>query len=81
MKPIGHVVGTLLSLGKLYYSSLYKSLQQRTAFEDLDTYCMFVGYPKSGHSLIGSLLDAHPQMAITHELDVLKYVHAGFSKR
>jgi hypothetical protein len=41
---------------------------------------MFVGYPRSGHTLIGSLLDAHPQMVVAHELDALKYVEAGFSK-
>ena len=42
---------------------------------------MFIGYPKSGHSLIGSLLDAHPDMLIAHELGTLKYIYAGFSKR
>jgi hypothetical protein len=41
---------------------------------------MFVGYPRSGHSLIGALLDAHPSIIIAHELGVLRYVNAGFSK-
>lgn len=41
---------------------------------------MFIGYPRSGHSLVGSLLDAHPKMIIAHELDVLKYVEEGFKK-
>jgi hypothetical protein len=50
-------------------------------FEDVEAYCMFVGYPKSGHSLIGSLLDAHPDAIIAHELDALSYVHAGFSEK
>ncbi len=34
---------------------------------------MFIGYPRSGHSLIGSLLDAHPNIVISHELDALYY--------
>jgi len=42
---------------------------------------MFIGYPFSGHSLIGSLLDAHPEAIIAHELDTLGLIQAGFSKR
>jgi hypothetical protein len=38
---------------------------------------MFIGYPRSGHSLIGSLLDAHPNILIAHELDALQYVTEG----
>ena len=38
---------------------------------------LFVGYPRSGHSLVGSLLDAHPNVMIAHELDALKYVRFG----
>lgn len=41
---------------------------------------MFLGYPRSGHTLIGALLNAHPQMVIAHELDALGYVHAGLSR-
>lgn len=42
---------------------------------------MFLGYPVSGHSLIGALLDAHPNIVIAHELDTLKYVYAGYCER
>jgi hypothetical protein len=42
---------------------------------------MFIGYPRSGHSLIGSLLDAHPNAIIANELDALKYIEAGFTKQ
>jgi sulfotransferase family protein len=33
--------------------------------------CLFVGYPRSGHSLVGSILDSHPRAVIAHELDVI----------
>ena len=33
---------------------------------------MFVGYPRSGHTLIGSLLDAHPHIVIANELDIFQ---------
>ena len=52
----------------------------RRRFETLQLYCMFVGYPRSGHSLVGALLDAHPDIVIAHELDALRYIRAGIGK-
>jgi hypothetical protein len=39
-----------------------------------------LGYPRSGHSLIGALLNAHPNMVIAHELGDLKYAYLGFKR-
>src|SRR4051812_7341147 len=64
---------------RFYAKSYIGSLRRRSAFSGVKTFCMFLGYPRSGHSLVGSLLDAHPNMVIAHELDVLKFVRAGFS--
>jgi hypothetical protein len=55
--------------------------RRRRELEPVEAFCMFVGYPRSGHSLLGSLLDAHSQMVIAHELDVLRLVEAGWSRR
>lgn len=41
---------------------------------------MFVGYPRSGHSLVGHLLDAHPDTLVAPELDALRYLQAGFTR-
>lgn len=49
-------------------------------FEGLETYCFFIGYPRSSHSLVGSLLDAHPEAAIAHEQDALYYINNGFNR-
>lgn len=49
--------------------------------EHLEKYCCFVGYPRSGHTLIGAMLTAHPDAIVSHELDALLYVAAGCSKR
>jgi hypothetical protein len=65
---------------KSYSNSLYGSFKSRELFKHINKYCMFIGYPRSGHSLIGSLLDAHPNAIIANELDVLKFVKARFSK-
>ena len=32
---------------------------------------MFIGYPRSSHSLVGAILDAHPEIIITHEYNLL----------
>lgn len=59
------------------YSGAHRN---RDLFDGVEKYCMFVGYPRSGHSLVGSLLDAHPSVIIAHELDALKFVEAGFGR-
>lgn len=46
-----------------------------------ELYCMFIGYPRSGHSLIGSLLDAHPNIIISHELNVLRKLRQGHKEQ
>jgi hypothetical protein len=44
------------------------------AYSDLRAFCLFVGYPKSGHSLVGALLDAHPDMVIARAMNALALV-------
>lgn len=75
------VIGKALWLAWRYPVSLWGGLKHRELFEDIERYCMFTGCPRSGHSLIGSLLDAHPNMVLAHELNTLKYIYAGFGKR
>lgn len=52
----------------------------RKDFEDVQTFCLFIGHARSGHTLVGSLLDAHPEMIIAHELDALDQVRRGTSR-
>ena len=52
----------------------------RSHFQSLERFCLFLGYPRSGHSLVGALLDAHPDAVIAHELDALRLVHVGFGR-
>ncbi len=62
-----------------YYT--YELFKQKDLFESLETYCMFIGYPRSGHSLVGSLLDAHPQIILAHELNALELFKRGVGAR
>ena len=54
-------------------------LSHRSEFAQVSKYLFFVGYPGSGHTLFGSLLNAHPNVIVAHELNVLKYVRIGLS--
>jgi Sulfotransferase family len=80
-KQLRQRVRATSQLGTLYPRSYIRSIGQGSLFAQPHVFCMFIGCPRSGHSLIGSLLDAHPQMAIAHELDVLRFVRAHFSRR
>ncbi|SDF57903.1 Sulfotransferase family protein [Limimonas halophila] len=42
-----------------------------------ERFVVFIGQSRSGHSLVGSLLDAHPEIAIAHEMHALKHLAAG----
>jgi hypothetical protein len=53
----------------------------RQDFESVRTFVLFVGQPRTGHSLVGALLDAHPNALIAHELDALKYIAVGYDRR
>jgi hypothetical protein len=46
-------------------------------FDEVEKYVMFVGYPRSGHTLVGALLDAHPNAVIAHELGALDHIRDG----
>lgn len=48
--------------------------------EQVRTFCLFVGHTKSGGSMLGGLLDAHPRVAMADEHDALRYVDAGFGR-
>jgi hypothetical protein len=50
-------------------------------FSELKTYCGFIGYHKSGHSLVAAMLNAHPAALIAHELDVLWLIDQGCSRQ
>jgi hypothetical protein len=64
-----------------YLVSFWGGLANKTSFDQVENFCMFIGYPRSGHTLVGSLLDAHPNIILADELNALKFIEAGFSER
>jgi hypothetical protein len=55
-------------------------ISQRRAFQQVEAFCLLLGYARSGSTLFGSVLNAHPEMVIAHEADILRYVRPGVSR-
>lgn len=62
-----------------YY--FYELFKHKDLFQSVEKYCMFVGYPRSGHSLVGSLLDANANIVMANELNALELFKKGVPKR
>jgi hypothetical protein len=64
---------------KRYGRSLLRA-RRNPQFDDLEHFCFFIGYTRSGHTLVGSMLDAHPDVVVAHELDAVNCVRHHFSR-
>ena len=82
LKPIGLLRSCKSSIndGRDYLWSLYAARRDRKLFGGVSAYCMFIGHGRSGHSLTGALLNAHPNAVIAHELDALSYIDRGMKR-
>ena len=63
-----------------YLDSLVGGYRERGQFSEVQTYVMFIGQPRSGTSLVGSLLNAHRNIFIAQELNALRYLARGYGK-
>lgn len=59
--------------------SNYGAIQKQKHFETIERFCLFIGCGRSGHSLVGSLIDAHPDMVMSDALKILRFIKQGFS--
>ena len=48
-------------------------LPQRV-IDRVKTFVFFLGHPRSGHSIVASLMDSHPHVVISHEADVFSRI-------
>ena len=46
----------------------------KSVIDGVERFVFFVGYPRSGHSIIGSFMDSHPNMIIGHEYPLFKKI-------
>lgn len=64
-----------------YFKSIHQAETYREAFAGIHTYVTFIGIGRSGTTLIGSLLDAHPRIIIANQETSLKYMHPRLFSR
>ena len=69
----------LLTIPYDYFTALYRTVRQPKYFASVKNYVMFIGYPRSGHTLVGFLLDAHPNVMIASQTGALRYLRHGFN--
>ena len=69
------IINSLMQTLLLFLSeeSNFLSPRENTSklYDGVETFVMFIGYPRSSHSLVGAILDAHPEIIIPHEYDVM----------
>ena len=78
MKPFRVVTGTFWWY--YYLCSFFGGLKYKKDFDQISQFILFIGYPRSGHSLIGSLLDAHPEVIISNQLNALYFFKNKYSR-
>ncbi len=84
-KLIKNVIKNILNpiLGdhtKFYLKTFLQGYLDKGLFKDVNTYCMFIGSGRTGHSLVASLIDAHPNAIISNELNTLRFYLEGYGK-
>ncbi|NNF01825.1 MAG: hypothetical protein HKN22_04005 [Bacteroidia bacterium] len=68
-------------LKNVYYNRILPEiyrLKYKKIIDNYSTYAMFIGYPRSSHSLVGAILDAHKNVIIGHEVNVIRLLERGF---
>ena len=61
--------------GPIMEHKLERKISQKlpqSVIDGVKTFVFFVGHPCSGHSIVGSLIDSHPHMVISHEYTLFK---------
>jgi hypothetical protein len=70
--------------GKRQWANLYAwsfvAARKNPDFSDLEGFSFFIGYARSGHTLVATLLNAHPEIVIAHELDAVRFVKHRFGR-
>lgn len=73
-------VHSRLGFAQRYLSSYYRSRKHLHDFDTIRNYCLFIGHARSGGTLLGALIDAHPNSVIGDEVEIFQYIQAGFSR-
>jgi hypothetical protein len=56
-----------MTINNDFIMSYKSSLKYREVFQDIHTYVVFIGIGRNWTTLLGSLLDAHPNMVVANQ--------------
>ena len=59
------------------FSVSFTSEKDKQEYQSVDTLLFFVGYSRSRHTLLASLLDGHPHMIVANEENLFHRVRQG----
>ena len=49
-----------------------QELKRNAEYDSVEAFVLFVGHPRSGHTLVAAILDSHPEMIIANEFNLLE---------
>lgn len=55
-----------------------QKLEPNSLYDSVETFVLFVGYARSGHSLIAAILDSHPEIVIANEFHLLAHFNSFY---
>src|SRR5829696_2425299 len=76
---LGPVRGAAYELQQRASSAVLRR-RRREAFADVEAFLLFIGYPRSGHSIVGACVNAHRDAVVSHELGAQRLVVEGCSR-
>ena len=63
----------------LYASSMLRA-RHNPSFAEVNRFCFFIGYARSGHTLVATMLNAHREVVVAHERDAVSLVRHRFTR-
>ena len=49
-----------------------QELKRNAEYDSVEAFVLFVGHPRSGHTLVAAILDSRPEMIIANEFNLLE---------
>jgi hypothetical protein len=80
VKSLAASATKLSSAGRSAGRSTLDSVRIHRTFAHLESYCFFIGSSRSGSTLLGAILNAHPEIVISNELDALYLFKLGLPR-
>ena len=67
-------------IGFLFFFLLQAEVERGLTclYQNVETFSLFVGHSRSGHSLVAAILDSHPEIIISGEFNLLYKLESSF---